>query len=99
MAVYASLLNSIPLPQKQWQTKSDVPSVAAVKVGDITGGRDGAVCVDNGCSSDSKGWLAVFRNYLLAKRLKKLESIPEEKRTPAQQAEIEANKQSFNCMI
>ena len=36
MAVYASLLSQVPIPQRQWQTKTDTPAVASVVVGDIS---------------------------------------------------------------
>lgn len=95
MAVYASLLSTIPMPQQNWQAKSNVPAVASVKVGDITD------CVQEVSvqEPDSTGMFARLKNYFLQKRLKQLENIPPEKRTAVQQAELEANKQSLNCVV
>lgn len=96
MAVYASLLSTIPLPSQNWQTQSTVPSVASIKVGDISND-----CTQKlpGEDSFSSGILSRLRNYFLQKRLQKLESIPPEKRTAVQQAEIEANKKSLDCVV
>lgn len=95
MAVYASLLSTIPMPQQNWQAKSSVPAVASVKVGDFTD------CVQDVQvqESDDTGMFARLKNYFLQKRLKQLENIPPEKRTAVQQAELEANKQSLNCVV
>ena len=96
MAVYASLLSTVPIPQQQWQTKSQIPVVASVKVGDV-------VYQDKGSSSSltdkSIGFWDRLKQSLVKKRLEKLENIAPENRTPAQQAEIEANKKALNCMI
>lgn len=96
MAVYASLLSTVPIPQQQWQTKSQIPVVASVKVGDV-------VYQDKGLSSSltdkSIGFWDRLKQSLVKKRLEKLENIAPENRTPAQQAEIEANKKALNCMI
>ena len=68
MAVYASLLSTVPIPQQQWQTKSQIPVVASVKVGDI-------VCDDaknNGRSFFAR-YIDALKNKILENRIKKLE--------------------------
>lgn len=90
----ASLLSTIPMPAQNWQTKTTAP-VASIKVGDVT---------DEGeTQSDNRSFLTKFidnmKEKFIQKRIKKLESIAPEHRTPAQQAEIDANKQSLNYVI
>lgn len=93
MTVYASLLSQVPIPQKQWQTKSDTPVIASVNVGGVV--VDGA----NPELSRFERFLETIKSKILKKRLAKLESIPQEKRTLVQQAEIDANKNSFDYMV
>ena len=93
MTAYASLLSQIPIPQKQWQTTTKAPIVASVKVGEIDG-------LSKSEQSDfGLSFLDKIKQKLVEKRLAKLESIPPEKRTAIQQAEIEANKKSLDYMI
>ena len=35
MAIESNLVSQIPLPSQNWQTKSNVPAVASVKVSDV----------------------------------------------------------------
>ena len=96
MAVYASLLSTIPIPQQQWQTKSQTPVVASVNVGDVLrNGESSPVTL----TDKSFGFLDRLKQSLIEKRLKKLESISPENRTPAQQAELDANKKALDYMV
>lgn len=90
----ASLLSTIPVPSQNWQMATPAP-VASIKVGDVT--DDGTEKTDN--SSFFTKLVETIKEKLIQKRIKKLESIPPEQRTPAQQAEIDANKQSVNYVI
>lgn len=96
MAVYASLLSTIPIPQQQWQTKSQTPVVASVNVGDV-------LLNDKSSSytlpKQSLGFWDRLKQSLIERRLKKLENISPENRTLAQQAEIDANKKALNYMV
>ena len=93
MTAYASLLSQIPMPQRQWQTVVKAPVVASVKVGDV------GACT-NSANTDSKtGFVEKIKQKLIEKRLASLESIPPEKRTLVQQAEIEANNKSLDYMV
>lgn len=96
MAVYASLLSTIPIPQQQWQTKSQTPIVASVNVGDV-------LYCDKRSSFQTTdkqlGFWDRLKQSFVEKRLKKLENIPPENRTPAQQAEIDANKKALDYMV
>ena len=90
----ASLLSTIPVPSQQSTGVKSTPIVASVKVGDI-------VCDDaknNGRSFFAR-YIDALKNKILENRIKKLENIAPENRTPAQQAEIDANKNSVNCMV
>lgn len=101
MAVYASLLSSIPVPKQQWQTKSDIPVVASVKVADVDDSDSAAIQKKSSDSHTSLfgRYIANLKQKMLETRIKKLESIPEQSRTPVQQAELEANKKSLDCMV
>ncbi len=96
MAVYASLLSTIPIPQQQWQTKSQTPVVASVNVGDVLSTNKNQ---SSSLADKSLGFWDRVKQSLIQKRLKKLESISPENRTPAQQAEIDANKKALNYMV
>lgn len=96
MAVYASLLSTIPIPQQNWQTKCASPTVASIKVSDV---EDERQLEDAPSKSFVSRFIENLKQTYLQKRLKKLENIPEDKRTPNQQAELEANKQSMNYMV
>ena len=99
MVVYASLLSKIPITEKNWQIKSNVPSVASVKISDIEEDRpfyDKEPLFKNNFLNK----LATkIKNIYAQKRIEKLENIPEESRTPVQKAEIEANKQSLDYVV
>lgn len=90
----ASLLSTIPVPAQNWQTQSKTPIVASIRVGDV-------VCDEP--EKDNRSFITKIidrlKENMIQKRIKKLESIPPEQRTPAQQAEYDANKQSMNYMI
>lgn len=90
----ASLLSTIPVPSQNWQTNTPAP-VASIKVGDVI--NDSIEQTDN--RSFFTKLIDSIKEKLVQKRIKKLESIPPEQRTPAQQAEIDANKQSMNYVI
>ncbi len=93
MVAGTSLLSSMPKPSQNWQQHT-APVIASVKVGDVVGGDS---------KPQKKSFLSRLfdnlRTRLVQKRIAKLESIPPEKRTPTQQAELDANKQSVNFMI
>ena len=93
MTAHASLLSQIPMPQAQWKTITQTPVVASVKVGDV---GDTAKYEK---TDFQFGFIEKIKQKLIEKRLAKLENIPPERRTPVQQAEIEANKKSLDYMI
>lgn len=96
MAIESNLVSQIPLPSQNWQIKSNVPAVASVKVSDVEDDTpDNTAVVQN----KSNGFFEKIKAYFVAKRIKQLENIPAEKRTPAQQAEIEANQKSADYMV
>lgn len=95
MAVYASLLSTIPMPQQNWQTKDNTPAAASIKVSDVADDRPS----DDTSKSFISRYLDNLKEKMLQSRLKKLEAIPAEKLSPNQQAELEANKQSLNYMV
>lgn len=90
----ASLLSTIPTTTQNWQTQSKTPIIASVRVGDVVGEEP---------KQDNRSFITKYidklKENMIQKRIKKLESIPPEKRTPAQQAEYDANKQSMNYMV
>ena len=89
-------MNFVPNMQIQgqsWQSKTDTPVIASIKVGDVTDSAQ----LDKPEANDN--FLQKLRNYFINKRRQKLESIPPEKRTASQQAEIEANKKSVDYML
>lgn len=87
-----SLLSSIPTPTQNWQKTPPAP-IASIKVGDVINNETE--------SKDNRSFFTKlidnFKEKLIQKRIAKLESIPPEQRTPAQQSEIDANKQSMSC--
>lgn len=101
MPVYASLLSNVPVPEQNWHTKSNAPAIASIKVGEVCqSGPSQTNVMQNDSSKTFFGkWINNLRQKLVQKRMQKLESIPEDKRTPAQQAEYEANQKSLNCVV
>ncbi len=101
MPVYASLLSNVPVPEQNWQTKPNAPAIASVKVGEVcdSGYSQPNVVQDDSSKTIFGKWVDNLRQKLVQKRMQKLESIPEDKRTPAQQAEYEANQKSLNCVV
>lgn len=94
MVAGASLLSTMQKTSQNWQTQNTTPAIASVKVGDVVG--------DNTEASKKSFITRIIenlKNRLIQKRIAKLESIPPEQRTPNQQAELDANKQSVNFMI
>lgn len=98
MAVYASLLSTIPIPQQQWQTKTQTPVVASVNVGEVIYDDKNSTSITSKSEKQIGLWDRI-KQSLVEIRLKKLENIAPEKRTPAQQAEIDANKKALNYMV
>lgn len=96
MPVYSSLLSTIPIPEKQWQTKSETPVIASVKVGNVETETEKNAQTEANSSFLGK-YIEKLKQKVLERRLKKLESIPEAQRTPAQKAEIEANNLSVTA--
>ena len=94
MVAGASLISTMQKTSQNWQTQNTPPAIASVKVGDVVG--------DN-TEAPKKSFITRIienlKNRLIQKRIAKLESIPPEQRTPNQQAELDANKQSVNFMI
>ena len=94
MEIHSNLLHQIPVPKQTLQKKNNTPLVATIKVGDVEEGE--RVYFDEPVVKNSflnNIFVKIKQNYL-KKRIEKLESIPENKRTPVQQAEIEANRLS-----
>ncbi len=94
MIAGTSLISTMQKPSQNWQTQTATPVIASVKVGDVVG--------DNGETTKKSFVTRIIDNLksrLVQKRIAKLESIPPEKRTPTQQAELDANKQTVNFMI
>ena len=92
----ASLLASMQkttTTAQTYQTQNQAPAIASVKVADVVGYSE----------TPKKSFFSRFaeniKTRLIQKRIAKLESIPPEKRTPNQQAELDANKQTVNFMI
>ncbi len=96
MAIESNLVSQIPIPVQNWQTKSNIPSVATVKVNDIE--ENTPECAQNN-TKKTDSFFEKIKAYFVEKRLKHLENIPAEKRTPLQQAEIEANQKSADYMV
>ena len=96
MSLESGLVSKIPFPSQNWQTKTNVPPVASVKVSNVEDkGRQNIESLQD----KSNGLFEKIKAYFVAKRIKQLENIPEDKRTPAQKAEIEANKKSADYMV
>ena len=94
MIAGTSLISTMQKPSQNWQTQTTTPAIASVKVGEVVG--------DNSETPKKSFITRIIENLktrLVQKRIAKLESIPPEKRTPTQQAELDANKQSVNFMI
>ena len=96
MSLESGLVSKIPFPSQNWQTKTNVPPVASIKVSDVEDeGRQNTASVQD----KSNVFFEKIKAYFVAKRIKQLKNIAEDKRTPAQQAEIEANKKSADYMV
>ena len=94
MTAGTSLISTMQKPSQNWQPQTVAPAIASVKVGEVVG--------DNTETPKKSFITRIIENLktrLVQKRIAKLESIPPEKRTPTQQAELDANKQSANFMI
>ena len=94
MIAGTSLISTMQKPSQNWQTQTATPVIASVKVGDVVG--------NNGETTKKSFVTRIIDNLksrLVQKRIAKLESIPPEKRTPTQQAELDANKQTVYFMI
>ena len=90
----ASLLSTMQKPSQNWQNQNTTPIIASVKVSDVIG---------ENTNTEKKSFITEFiegiKTKMVQKRIAKLESIPPEKRTPTQQAELDANKQSVSFMV
>ena len=94
MIAGTSLISTMQKTSQNWQIQTATPVIASVKVGDVVG--------NNGETTKKSFVTRIIDNLksrLVQKRIAKLESIPPEKRTPTQQAELDANKQTVNFMI
>lgn len=94
-----SLLSQIPLPSQKTAVQ---PAVASVKVGDfnIEGSDElyGEMYKDS-LKLESKSFVERLKNKFVQYRMNKIAKKPAEERTPAEQAEYEANQRSLNSMV
>ena len=90
MVAGTSLISVMQKTSQNRQTQTATPVIASVKVGNIAG--------DNSETPKKSFFTRIIENLktrLVQKRIAKLESIPPEKRTVSQQAEIEANEKQI----
>lgn len=96
MAIESNPVSSIPVQSPIWQTKTNIPAVASVKVSEVE--NDGTQNVEMPLKKINSLFDKI-KAYFVAKRIKHLENIPEDKRTPAQRAELQANQKSADYMV